>query len=60
MVAFCDSCESIDLEGVQPRPLLPVLKHRSWQTGFKQVAYNILVELRVVTPVASRKLPQDA
>ena len=59
-MAFRNGREGIDLEGVQPRPLLPILKHRSRQAGFKQVAYNILVELRVVTPVTSCKLPYDA
>ena len=59
-MAFRNSREVIDLEGVQPLPLLPVLKHHSRQAGFKQVAYNILVELRMVTPITSCELPYDA
>ena len=56
-MAFHNGREGIDLEGVQPLPPLHVLKHRSRQADFKQVAYNILVELWVVTPITSCKLP---
>ena len=56
-MAFRNGREVIDLEGVQPPPLLPVFKHRSRQAGFKQVSYNIPVELWMVTPITSCELP---
>ena len=57
LMAFRNGREGIDLEGVQPLRPLPVLKHRSRQAGFKQVTYNILVELRVITPITRCELP---